>query len=531
MGVHLGGGIRHLAMPGRARWIDDMNTSLAVAVFVLGSVISLGTSWLLVSRIERIGARLSASEAMLGLIAALAANTPEISSAVSALEHGQQAIGVGVVIGSNVFNLAALLGLGAVVAGRIALHRRVVLLAGGVAIWVAVVCLLTVVGAVPPVAGVLLVVAVLVPYVVLAALDGPQIRDHGLAMRFRRWLRIAIREEELELSTAIHPRRGQLVDALVAVVALGVVVTASVAMERSASTLGARWGVSEIIVGGVVLAAVTSLPNAVAAIYLARRGRGAAMLSTALNSNALNVAVGFLLPAAVLGIGPTSDHVVLVSAWYVGLTLVALTFAYFDTGLRRDAGYVILASYLAFCAVLIATSHTLTNTAILLAPPILIVSTVCILYLHPGRNQAHKASTSERQDSMCVDPEVNERARPEKPSRSHEASLVPTWSVNRLALLALILLVTVAAVDAVLGRRIVLIGLLVIGPMCGALTGKWRRTAQLGALALGLSVLLGLPDGVWGTKTQFAFVLAVGLVTAIVTLCVGFLEKRGRLHA
>jgi len=255
------------------------------------------------------------------------------------------------------------------------------------------------------------------------------------------------------------------------------------------------------------------------------------MLSTALNSNALNVAVGFLLPAAVLGIGPTSDHVVLVSAWYVGLTLVALTFAYFDTGLRRDAGYVILASYLAFCAVLIATSHTLTNTAILLAPPILIVSTVCILYLHPGRNQAHKASTSERQDSMCVDPEVNERARPEKPSRSHEASLVPTWSVNRLALLALILLVTVAAVDAVLGRRIVLIGLLVIGPMCGALTGKWRRTAQLGALALGLSVLLGLPDGVWGTKTQFAFVLAVGLVTAIVTLCVGFLEKRGRLHA
>ena len=178
------------------------------------------------------------------------------------------------------------------------------------------------------------------------------------------------------------------------------------------------------------------------------------MLSTALNSNALNVAVGFLLPAAVLGIGPTSDHVVLVSAWYVGLTLVALTFAYFDTGLRRDAGYVILASYLAFCAVLIATSHTLTNTAILLAPPILIVSTVCILYLHPGRNQAHKASTSERQDSMCVDPEVNERARPEKPSRSHEASLVPTWSVNRLALLALILLVTVAAVDAVLGRRI-----------------------------------------------------------------------------
>ena len=50
-----------------------------------------------------------------------------------------------------------------------------------------------------------------------------------------------------------------------------------------------------------MLAAVTSLPNAVAAVYLASRGRGAAMLSTTLNSNALNVAAGLLLPATITG--------------------------------------------------------------------------------------------------------------------------------------------------------------------------------------------------------------------------------------
>ena len=38
-----------------------------------------------------------------------------------------------------------------------------------------------------------------------------------------------------------------------------------------------------------MLAVVTSLPNAVTAVYLARRGRGAAVPSTALNSNAINV--------------------------------------------------------------------------------------------------------------------------------------------------------------------------------------------------------------------------------------------------
>ncbi|MGH3269595.1 MAG: hypothetical protein ACRDN1_11120 [Trebonia sp.] len=67
------------------------------------------------------------------------------------------------------------------------------------------------------------------------------------------------------------------------------VIAASVMMERAASALGSRFAVPEIIVGGLVLAAVTSMPNAVAAVYLASPGRGAATFSTALNSNALNV--------------------------------------------------------------------------------------------------------------------------------------------------------------------------------------------------------------------------------------------------
>ena len=42
---------------------------------------------MLVARLERVGARLGLSEALLGLLAALAADTPEITSAVTALTH------------------------------------------------------------------------------------------------------------------------------------------------------------------------------------------------------------------------------------------------------------------------------------------------------------------------------------------------------------------------------------------------------------------------------------------------------------
>jgi hypothetical protein len=118
-----------------------------------------------------------------------------------------------------------------------------------------------------------------------------------------RWLTRAIVEEEQELETAIHPQRGSSRDALAAGASVAIVVGASVAMEQSASTLGGRHRVPEIVLGGMILAAVTSLPNAVAAVYLARRGRGPATLSTAMNSNALNILAGLLLPGVIVGLG------------------------------------------------------------------------------------------------------------------------------------------------------------------------------------------------------------------------------------
>src|ERR1700678_4072259 len=113
-----------------------MSVGLSFVAFGLGAAVSLLTSWVLVSRLERVGERFGLSEALLGLVAALAADAPEITASVTALLHHQRTIGAGVVIGSNVFNLAALLGLGAVVAGRIGLHRKVVLLGGVIALWV-----------------------------------------------------------------------------------------------------------------------------------------------------------------------------------------------------------------------------------------------------------------------------------------------------------------------------------------------------------------------------------------------------------
>lgn len=327
---------------------------LAAVIFGLGAITSLAASALLVSRLARLGELLGLSEAMLGLLLALAADAPEISAAMSALVHGQHDVGIGVVLGSCVFNLAALLGLGAVVAGRIALHRRVMLLEGFVAIWIALVALVVVAGWIGPPMGCVLAASVFGPYVVISAVHPDRRRRMLRWVPRRGWLADALAEEEEDLLPAIHPRRGRPRDAAFAAAALVVVVAASIAMERAATSLGARYGVPSVIVGGVVLAAVTSLPNAVAAIYLASRGRGAATLSEALNSNTLNIVVGLLLPGLFLGLAEPSGGALFVAVWYVGMTLFALGLALRRRGLSRWAGIAIIALYGAFVAALVA---------------------------------------------------------------------------------------------------------------------------------------------------------------------------------
>lgn len=354
-------------------------------LFGVSAVVSLGASWLLVSRIERIGGRLGVTEATLGLLAALAADGPEITSAVSALVGHQQEVGAGVIVGSNVFNLAALLGLGAVVAGWVALHRRVVVLTGAVSLWIAGAGVATVLGWIDPLAGLLVVVAALAPYVWLAA-------SHHRT-RVGRWLSVAMTEEELELHPALESARSPS-DLPLALFALVVVIVASVAMERTATNLGHHFGVSEIVIGGIVLAAVTSLPNAVAAVYLGGRGRGTAMLSAALNSNALNIAFGLLLPATIVGLGAPSSRAAFVAVWNLGLTAVVLVLAYRDRGLRRPVGVLVLVAYAGFVVALIAVAKGPMTVLALAGPAVLVVAWAVLMLAMPRRSGVGAAGGS-----------------------------------------------------------------------------------------------------------------------------------------
>src|SRR3954462_6744923 len=96
-----------------------MAALLSVLLFVGSLAVTLAAAAFFARRLDRVGLRLGLPETLLGLLTALAADAPEVSSAIAALVRGKHDVGVGVVLGSNVFNLAAMIGLTAILCRRI----------------------------------------------------------------------------------------------------------------------------------------------------------------------------------------------------------------------------------------------------------------------------------------------------------------------------------------------------------------------------------------------------------------------------
>ena len=103
----------------------------------------------------------------------------------------------------------------------------------------------------------------------------------------------------------------------------------------------------------LVLATVTSIPNVLAATRLARKGRGAAVVSEGLNSNTFNVLGGILLPMLVLGRSPVAHLTRWAAWWLLGMTVLTLGLLAWRRGLHHWGGTLLLALYAVFVGLIV----------------------------------------------------------------------------------------------------------------------------------------------------------------------------------
>ncbi len=289
-----------------------------MGVLLSGAALVLLASVPLTQGLDRLGELLGISEGLLGLLTALGANAPEITAAITALLSGAHDVGYGLVIGSNLFNLAGLLGLSALLMGEIEQDRPGLLLHGTVAVLTTAAAAALLAGGLPPVWNLVFVVFVLAGYVAILALPARRLRR--LPFPGAKALAASLYFEDAggQAEPSDAPRAWKPV--WLTVPALAAIFGGSVAMVHAALPLGKSWHIPSTVTGTLVLAALTGLPNVYAALRLARQGRGGAVVSETLNSNTLNLLVGVAIPAVVFGLGQGRGSSVLPSVWLLGLT-------------------------------------------------------------------------------------------------------------------------------------------------------------------------------------------------------------------
>jgi cation:H+ antiporter len=341
--------------------MPGLQTGAVIGISVIALIATLAASEVLVRGVGRLARNLGLLGGVVGLIVALCADAPEISSSISAVAGGSAATAAGVVFGSNVFNIAVLLGGAALAAGAVRVPTAALVIDGCVSILVTLSIGLVVLGALPTPVGLLLMFLVFAPYAVFLVLRTSTISRLPLPGRLNRLLVSASREagfEGMELETEIEDlnpatRSRSWRPVVFMVPALVVIVLGSIIMVQGAVTLGERWGVASVLVGVVALAAATSLPNAYAAIRLGLDGRGAAVVSATFNSNTFNLIAGIAVPIVLFPAlrGSVPAGYVL---WLLGMSGLAMTLV--AGGLSRGRAIVLLAGYAGFVGYAVLTA-------------------------------------------------------------------------------------------------------------------------------------------------------------------------------
>lgn len=312
-------------------------------LFCVGAAaLYLGAEWL-VRGSSRLARSYGVSALVVGLtVVALGTSAPELVVSTTAALRGQGGVAVGNVVGSNILNLALIIGVAAL-AGPLRVQMRLIFRE----------------------APLMVAAALTLP---LLAWDGVVSRLDGalLSLAFAGYLAFVVRSArrepssvkaeftEFEAAEDRAPERGtRLRDAGIAAAGLATLVVGAQLLVGAAVFFARSAGISEVVVGLTVVAIGTSLPELATSAVAAARGEADIALGNVIGSNIFNSLI--ILGAASLArpIGMERSLFSYEIPVMVGISIVFPILAYTRRTLGRLEGGFLVVCYVAFTGVLL----------------------------------------------------------------------------------------------------------------------------------------------------------------------------------
>ena len=334
--------------------------SIVLLLFLISLIIVMVASAWFTRRLEALCEMFGLSIGILSLLSAIGANIPNYAASVDAIIGGHIDEGIGIIVGSSIYNIAIILGLCTLVSREtsgITLNAQESQDARGIG-WYSLAILLSTLIAIallrstPVFAGtrqaspadflvpiasgiVLLVFSALIMHILRRSHPAPA---SPLATHIHEHLSRSPSMRVFRLSSEV-------------ILALALALMGVVVMVQSGQSVSTDLHLPQALTGLVVLAVATSLPNTVVAVSLARTGEAAASIEEIFSSNSINSALGIAFPL-LLWQGILHDRSILFldMPLTILLTLGMLT-GVFRRRMSRTFGVALLFMYAAWVVV------------------------------------------------------------------------------------------------------------------------------------------------------------------------------------
>ncbi len=320
---------------------------LNIILYIIGLVISLiivvKSADVFVDNLVEIGSVLGISEIILGVTAsAIGTSLPEFGSALIASLSGSVDIGVGTVIGSNIWNIAGILGISATVSGVIRTNKKGLTRDWLMTLITGIILLIFMFfGDIHWSASIIMVAAY--GYYLYLLIKSQREQNHVKSLE----------EEKIDESENNQNKRNidKKTIALVVIGLIGLIIGCRI-LVFSGVELARIAGIPAMIMGLFTLAIGTSIPELVVTLSSAMKGLHDLSIGTVLGSNTFNILIGIGIPALLMTVpveplSLTFDAPVML---FVTVLLMVLIKAG-KMKLNRIAGIILIASYITYAVI------------------------------------------------------------------------------------------------------------------------------------------------------------------------------------
>ena len=322
---------------------------MSILLFVAGLVFLIVGAEAMVRGASRMAAALGISPLVIGLtVVAFGTSSPELAVGIKAALSDQGSIAVGNVVGSNIFNVLVILGLSAVIVPLVVSQQLVRF-------------------DVPLMIGLSVLVLVFAWDGAFRRADGLLLLT-GLVLYFWFLIYQSRRTNATPNEAAIAQEPGSepvtsrwVLNLTLVAAGLALLVLGSRWLVDSAVSFAQYLGVSELVIGLTIVAAGTSLPEAVTSAVAAMRGERDIAVGNVVGSNIFNImgVLGFVCLLSPSGIAVPDVVIGFDIPIMIAVAFACLPLFYTGGMISRPEGALLLAYYAAYSlyVILAATQH------------------------------------------------------------------------------------------------------------------------------------------------------------------------------